>query len=214
MTRVSVVCTFSLAVREEQMMNQKHDREVQERFRAAAAGGQAAQAHAATAREGGRLSPAAAAERGNADELITLGEDDEEDPRPDAKRTCQGLGGRGSGLSRGSNMERAEALMREKFGLMGGFRPLQKEAVAAVTSGRDVLVCLATGGGKSLCYQLPALVMDGLAVVVSPLISLMQDQVVSLAAKGIDAVLLNSTLSQMETKQVYLPFDTLFAVYV
>jgi ATP-dependent helicase YprA (DUF1998 family) len=201
------------------MMNQRHDREVQERFRAAAAGGQAAQAHAATTRceqgEAGRQSPAAAAAvSGDADEPITLEEDDEGDPRPDAKRTCQGLGGRGGGLSRGSNMERAEALMREKFGLMGGFRPLQKEAVAAVTSGRDVLVCLATGGGKSLCYQLPALVMDGLAVVVSPLISLMQDQVASLVAKGIDAVLLNSTLSQMQIKQVHMTFDTSFVVYV
>ena len=75
------------------------------------------------------------------------------------------------------------------------FRPPQVRAVQAVLSGRDSLIVLPTGGGKSLCYQVPALLRDGLTVVISPLISLMKDQVDALERKGVSAAFINSTLS-------------------
>jgi ATP-dependent DNA helicase RecQ len=75
------------------------------------------------------------------------------------------------------------------------FRPLQREAMDAVLAARDSLVVLSTGGGKSLCFQAPALVRPGLALVVSPLISLMKDQVDTLVGNGVPAVLYNSSLS-------------------
>ena len=92
----------------------------------------------------------------------------------------------------------ARALLRDRFGYPD-FRPGQTQAVAAVLSGRDTLVILPTGGGKSLCYQVPALVMDGLTVVISPLISLMKDQVDALVARGLPATFINSTLSSAES---------------
>ena len=75
------------------------------------------------------------------------------------------------------------------------FRPLQREAMDAILSNRDSIVVLPTGGGKSLCFQAPALVRDGLAVVVSPLISLMKDQVDTLVGNGVPAACFNSSLS-------------------
>ena len=75
------------------------------------------------------------------------------------------------------------------------FRPLQEEAMNAVLSGRDSIVVLPTGGGKSLCFQAPAVVRPGVAVVVSPLISLMKDQVDTLVGNGVPAALLNSSLT-------------------
>jgi len=78
------------------------------------------------------------------------------------------------------------------------FRPLQAEIIENILQRRDTLVIMPTGGGKSLCYQLPALFFDGLTVVVSPLISLMQDQVTQLQQLGVRAVFLNSTLSHDE----------------
>src|SRR6267154_750394 len=77
-------------------------------------------------------------------------------------------------------------------------RPLQAEAVAAGLDGRDSLVVLPTGGGKSLCYQLPAIIRDGLTVVVSPLIALMKDQVDALTRIGVPAARLDSSLSMQE----------------
>ncbi|MBV8490009.1 MAG: DEAD/DEAH box helicase, partial [Candidatus Eremiobacteraeota bacterium] len=74
------------------------------------------------------------------------------------------------------------------------FRPLQREIVEATLGGSDVLALLPTGGGKSLCYQLPALMEPGLTLVVSPLIALMKDQVDALQANGISATFLNSSL--------------------
>ena len=82
------------------------------------------------------------------------------------------------------------------------FRPLQREAMESVLENRDSVVVLPTGAGKSLCYQAPAMCMDGLTVVVSPLISLMKDQVDALQACGIPAAYLNSTLSSDESWQV------------
>ena len=78
------------------------------------------------------------------------------------------------------------------------FRPFQKDIIDHILKGQDALVVLPTGGGKSLCYQLPALIFDGMTVVVSPLISLMQDQVTQLQNRGIRATFLNSTLSYSE----------------
>src|SRR5438309_1076664 len=78
------------------------------------------------------------------------------------------------------------------------FRPLQQEIVSAALAGRDVFALMPTGGGKSLCFQLPALLRDGLTVVVSPLISLMKDQVDALQTSGIAATFLNSALDRVE----------------
>ena len=72
------------------------------------------------------------------------------------------------------------------------FRPLQEEVVDAILNREDVLMILPTGGGKSLCYQLPTLLMEGVTVVVSPLLALMHDQVVALKANGIPAAMLSS----------------------
>jgi len=82
------------------------------------------------------------------------------------------------------------------------FRPLQREAMEAVLEGRDSLVVLPTGGGKSLCFQAPAVVRPGLAVVVSPLISLMKDQVDTLVGNGVPAGLYNSSLTPAEKGDV------------
>jgi ATP-dependent DNA helicase RecQ len=82
------------------------------------------------------------------------------------------------------------------------FRPLQREAMEAVLAGSDSLVVLPTGGGKSLCFQVPALVRPGLAVVVSPLISLMKDQVDTLVGNGVPAAVFNSSLSGEEKARV------------
>ena len=80
------------------------------------------------------------------------------------------------------------------------FRPLQREIIAATLAGQDVFALLPTGGGKSLCFQLPALARDGLTVVVSPLIALMKDQVDALQASGVAATFLNSTLGAEESR--------------
>ncbi|QDT06781.1 ATP-dependent DNA helicase RecQ [Rubripirellula lacrimiformis] len=82
------------------------------------------------------------------------------------------------------------------------FRPLQEESIDCVLGGRDSLTVLPTGGGKSLCFQVPALCHDGMAVVVSPLISLMKDQVDSLLACGVSAAFVNSTQSDDEKREV------------
>ena len=78
------------------------------------------------------------------------------------------------------------------------FRPTQEDIVSDILKGQDVFALLPTGGGKSLCYQLPGLLMDGLTIVISPLISLMQDQVKQLNEKGIKATCLYSGLSYRE----------------
>jgi ATP-dependent DNA helicase RecQ len=85
-------------------------------------------------------------------------------------------------------------LLKTVFGY-DTFRPLQREVIDNVLARRDSLAVMPTGGGKSLCYQIPALMFDGLTVVVSPLIALMKDQVEQLRAYGVPAVYLNSTLS-------------------
>ena len=90
-------------------------------------------------------------------------------------------------------MSDLDLLLRTTFGY-SSFRPLQREICEAALAGKDVFALLPTGGGKSLCFQLPALARDGLTVVVSPLIALMKDQVDALQASGVAATFLNSTL--------------------
>lgn len=99
----------------------------------------------------------------------------------------------------------ARRALKQYFGYEQ-FRPLQQEAVAALLSGQDVLLLMPTGGGKSVCYQLPALVLPGTAIVVSPLIALMRDQVENLRANGIAAAYLNSSLSTAEQGRVEQAF--------
>jgi ATP-dependent DNA helicase RecQ len=90
--------------------------------------------------------------------------------------------------------------LREHFGFQR-FRPGQEKVVRSALSGRDTLALMPTGSGKSLCFQLPALVMEGSTVVISPLIALMKDQTESLAQKGINAVAFNSTMSARERQE-------------
>ena len=90
------------------------------------------------------------------------------------------------------------ALLKQTFGF-DTFRPLQREIMEEILSGRDAFALLPTGGGKSLCFQLPALLLPGLTVVVSPLIALMKDQVDSLRAAGVAATYLNSALTAPES---------------
>src|SRR5205814_5051056 len=82
------------------------------------------------------------------------------------------------------------------------FRPLQERIVQSLLAGRDTCVVMPTGGGKSLCYQLPALVSGRTAVVISPLIALMQDQAAQLKQMGIPAAVLNSTISGDEQSRI------------
>jgi ATP-dependent DNA helicase RecQ len=89
----------------------------------------------------------------------------------------------------------------EKYFGFREFREPQGEVISAILNGEDVVVVMPTGGGKSLCYQLPAILLDGVTVVVSPLIALMKDQVDALLARGIPATLINSTISATEQRE-------------
>ncbi|MFO7763965.1 MAG: DNA helicase RecQ [Wenzhouxiangellaceae bacterium] len=97
--------------------------------------------------------------------------------------------------------DQPERVLREVFGY-AGFRGCQRAIVDAVVAGRNALVLMPTGGGKSLCYQIPALVRSGTGVVVSPLIALMRDQVEALKAFGVKAEVLNSSLPPAEQQRV------------
>src|SRR3984893_14452471 len=94
-----------------------------------------------------------------------------------------------------------ESLLRDRFGL-SEFRPGQREVIDALLAHGSALAVFPTGGGKSLCYQLPALAFEGVTVVVSPLIALMKDQIDYLQGRGIAAARLDSSLSAAEARQV------------
>lgn len=106
-----------------------------------------------------------------------------------------------SGPAAQAFMHSIDDTLRQVFGLHG-FRPFQREIIEHLIEGGDAFVLMPTGGGKSLCYQLPALHRSGMAMVVSPLISLMKDQVDALLANGVRAAMYNSTLQENEARDV------------
>lgn len=103
-------------------------------------------------------------------------------------------------------MTEPQTLLQSIFGFPG-FRPGQEEIVDAVLAGRNTLAIMPTGGGKSLCFQLPALCRDGVTVVISPLIALMRDQVRSLREAGVEAGALTSGNTESETEEVFAALD-------
>ena len=113
---------------------------------------------------------------------------------------CRGFGGALSGAMS------PDRLLSDIFGF-DGFRPGQAEIVDAIMAGRDVLAIMPTGGGKSLCFQLPALARDGLTVVISPLIALMRDQVRGLREAGVAAGALTSGNTEAETEEVFAALE-------
>src|SRR5277367_3105795 len=112
-------------------------------------------------------------------------------------------------------------ILRSIFGY-DSFRPLQETCIQSVLDKKDTVLIMPTGGGKSICYQIPALMLPGLTVVISPLISLMQDQTSQLKSLGVEAEVLNSSLTLDEydankikirsgtTKLLFLAPETLF----
>ena len=94
------------------------------------------------------------------------------------------------------------SVLRQYFGHMS-FRSGQEQMVDSILAGQDVLGIMPTGGGKSLCYQVPALLLPGLTLVISPLISLMKDQVSALTSAGVPAAFLNSSQSEEEAREVW-----------
>ena len=100
-----------------------------------------------------------------------------------------------------SLMERAGMELKRVFGY-SDFRPGQEQAIRRILSGGDLLAILPTGGGKSICYQIPAIVGEGLTIVISPLISLMKDQVDQLKQLGVEARALNSSVSVEEAREI------------
>ena len=99
-----------------------------------------------------------------------------------------------------------DQLLHQVWGF-AGFRPGQEEIVQAVIAGQNTLAIMPTGGGKSLCFQLPALCRDGVTVVISPLIALMRDQVRALKAAGVEAGALTSGNTEEETEEVFAALD-------
>jgi ATP-dependent DNA helicase RecQ len=101
-----------------------------------------------------------------------------------------------------SKSESAESLLKTIFGYET-FRPNQEEIISAIVDGKDVFASMPTGGGKSLCYQIPGMIFSGLTVVISPLIALMKDQVDEAVSRGIPAAFLNSSLTGKEISKIY-----------
>src|SRR5215211_788052 len=106
-------------------------------------------------------------------------------------------------------------VLAARFGFEA-FRPGQEQVVESLLAGRSALAVFPTGAGKSLCYQLPALLLDGLTLVVSPLIALMKDQIDFLQGRGIDAARLDSSVDAAEQRAIYdrMSAGTLKLLYV
>lgn len=98
-------------------------------------------------------------------------------------------------------INRAREVLKEYYGY-DSFRERQYEIITSILEGKDVVTIMPTGGGKSICYQVPALILDGLTIVISPLISLMKDQVDNIKNMGIKSTYINSTLSENEIKSI------------
>lgn len=105
------------------------------------------------------------------------------------------------------NISRAKEILKHQFGY-DSFRMNQEQAIEAVLQKKDAVVLMPTGGGKSLCYQIPALMFEGLTVVISPLIALMKDQVDALKNNGVEAAFLNSTQTSREQTDVFRAIRT------
>ena len=95
--------------------------------------------------------------------------------------------------------DKALEILKEYWGY-DNFRPMQREIIAAAESGKDVLAILPTGGGKSVCFQVPALMKEGIAIVVTPLIALMKDQVQNLCDRGVKALAVYAGMSRKEVE--------------
>ena len=104
-------------------------------------------------------------------------------------------------LTTTDNMDDPADILRTIFGYEQ-FRPPQDEVIDTLISGRDALVLMPTGGGKSLCYQIPAIARPGVGIIVSPLIALMQDQVAALTQAGVRAAYVNSSLSAEDAARI------------
>lgn len=114
-------------------------------------------------------------------------------------------------------MEEMQVLgtLKDYFGY-DSFRPLQKKIIDSVFEGRDNLVIMPTGGGKSICYQLPAILLPHITLVISPLIALMKDQVDGLVGNGVEAAFLNSSQQEADQQEIFQKIDngTLKLLYV
>ena len=98
-------------------------------------------------------------------------------------------------------MEKALEILKKYYGY-NSFRGKQEEIISEILKGNDVLTIMPTGGGKSICYQVPAMLLDGITLVISPLISLMKDQVDSINNIGIQSAYINSSLSNLEINDI------------
>src|SRR5690554_608492 len=113
------------------------------------------------------------------------------------------------------NEGQLKQILKEHFGF-DHFRPMQLEIIISALEGEDNLVIMPTGGGKSICFQLPALVLPGVTVVISPLIALMKDQVDGMRANGIAAAYLNSSQTEVQRQQLFSQLEkgTIKLLYV